>query len=168
MLVCSTNLKNYLEIKMGKFNGKITAEFTPPKTWVLEKALSFQTDKFTTEDVKLLEEVGVNITNTGRITCKKGMSTDLASTPRLLWNLIAPWDVARAAIIHDHLYASLRSYYSSQAWSKPRWRMARALSDKVFLLGMLSANPSVPKWKIYSAYWSVRVFGRWPASAKDA
>ena len=22
---------------MGKFNGKITAEFTPPRTWVLDK-----------------------------------------------------------------------------------------------------------------------------------
>ena len=27
-----------------KFNGKISAEFTPPKTWVLEKALSFTVD----------------------------------------------------------------------------------------------------------------------------
>jgi len=26
---------------MGKFNGKIHAEFTPPKTWKLEKTLSF-------------------------------------------------------------------------------------------------------------------------------
>ena len=32
---------------MGKFNGKISAEFTPPKTWVLNRELSFQTDKFT-------------------------------------------------------------------------------------------------------------------------
>ena len=24
-----------------KFNGKISAEFTPPKTWILEKTLSF-------------------------------------------------------------------------------------------------------------------------------
>ena len=32
---------------MGKFNGKIHAEFTPPNTWVLEHDLSFQTDNFT-------------------------------------------------------------------------------------------------------------------------
>ena len=29
---------------MGKFNGKITAEFTPPRTWVLDIALSFESD----------------------------------------------------------------------------------------------------------------------------
>ena len=32
---------------MGKFNGKISAEFTPPKTWVLEKGLSFITEDLT-------------------------------------------------------------------------------------------------------------------------
>ena len=32
---------------------------------------------------------------------------------------------------------------------------------------MKAAEPSFPSWKIYSAYWAVRAFGRWPASAKD-
>ena len=50
---------------------------------------------------------------------------------------------------------------------KSKWRSARALSDKIFFLGMKAAEPSVPSWKIYSAYWAVRAFGRWPASAKD-
>ena len=49
--------------------------------------------------------------------------------------------------------------------NKSKWRKARALSDKVFLLGMKSADPKVLKFKMYSAYWAVRVFGRWPASA---
>ena len=135
--------------------------------------------------------MGANVTETGRITCKKGMKTDLASTPRILWNLIAPWDVARAAIIHDHLYAALRGFYHKEVTPrtmsgrrketvdksglaqaegkkyKSKWRNARALSDKIFLLGMKAAEPSVPSWKIYSAYWAVRAFGRWPASAKD-
>ena len=47
---------------MGKFNGKISAEFTPPKTWVLNRELSFQTDKFTKEEHETLKEVGANIT----------------------------------------------------------------------------------------------------------
>ena len=47
---------------MGKFNGKISAEFTPPKTWVLNRELSFQTDKFTEEEHETLKEVGANIT----------------------------------------------------------------------------------------------------------
>ena len=100
---------------MGEFNTKIVAEFTPPKTWVLEKALSFQTEELNDEDIQVLKMIGANVQDTGKgtgkITCKKGMKTDLASTPRILWNLIAPWDVARAAIIHDHLYAALRMYW---------------------------------------------------------
>lgn len=151
----------------GSFNDKISAEFTPPKTWELERVLSFKTHLLTKADIDLLKEIGVNIAATGRISCKKGMKTDLASVPRIVWALISPWDVARAAVIHDHLYASLRSYYHSSGMSKDKWRAARKLSDEIFLLGMQSAEPSVWKIKIWSAYWSVRVFGRWPASAKE-
>ena len=121
----------------------------------------------TKADIDLLKEVGANIAATGRISCKKGMKTDLASVPRIVWALISPWDVARAAVIHDHLYATLRSYYHSSGMSKDKWRAARKLSDEIFLLGMQSAEPSVWKIKIWAAYWSVRVFGRWPASAGD-
>ena len=150
-----------------KFNGKISAEFTPPKTWELEKSLSFtiQGHGITNEDLELLKEVGANVAMSGRITCKKGMITDLASVPRVVWNVIAPWDVARAAVIHDHLYAVLRKYYNSDGCDKAKWVRARALSDKIFLLGMHAAEPGVAPFKIYSAYWSVRAFGRWPASA---
>ena len=94
------------------------------------------------------------------------MLTDLASVPRIVWNVIAPWDVARAAVIHDHLYAVLRKYYHSEDMNKDTWKRARALSDKIFLLGMQSAEPKVSKFKIHSAYYSVRMFGRWPASAE--
>ena len=150
---------------MGKFNGKISAEFTPPKTWELERALSFQTAELTEDEIECLQEVGANINGAGRTTCKKGMKTDLASDPRIVWNIIAPWDVARAAVIHDHLYAVLRKYYNSFSMDKEVWKRARALSDKIFLLGMDSAEPSVSGWKKKSAYYSVRLFGRWPASA---
>ena len=156
---------------MGKFNGKIHAEFTPPNTWVLEHDLSFQTDNFTKEESEILKEVGANITigslvtDDCEITCNTGMKTDLASVPRIAWAVIAPWDVARAAVIHDHLYSTLRKYYHSKLMNKSKWRKARALSDKIFLLGMKSADPKVSKFKMYSAYWAVRMFGRWPASA---
>ena len=158
---------------MGKFNGKIHAEFTPPNTWVLEHDLSFQTDNFTKEESEILKEVGANITigslviDDCEITCNTGMKTDLASVPRIAWAVIAPWDVARAAVIHDHLYSTLRKYYHSKLMNKSKWRKARALSDKVFLLGMKSADPRVSKFKMYSAYWAVRMFGRWPASANE-
>ena len=158
--------KRRKRMSKGKFNDKISAEFTPPKTWELERVLSFKTHLLTKADIDLLKEVGVNISNTGRISCKKGMRTDLASVPRIVWSIISPWDVARAAVIHDHLYATLRDYYHSRGMSKVKWRAARALSDKIFLWGMQSAEPSVLKGKIWSAYWSVRSFGRWPASSK--
>ena len=149
-----------------KFNGKISAEFTPPKTWVLEKALSFTVEGhgISSIDLDLLQEIGANVANTGRVTCKKGMKTDLASVPRICWALLAPWDVARAAVIHDHLYAACRDYKKSEGYKYSTWKKARALSDKIFLLGMKAVDPDVPAWKIYPAYWSVRIFGCWAAS----
>ena len=149
-----------------KFKGKISAEFTPPKTWVLEKALSFTVEGhgISTVDLDILQEIGANVANTGRVTCKKGMKTDLASVPRICWALLAPWDVARAAVIHDHLYAACRDYKKSEGYKYSTWKKARALSDKIFLLGMKAADPDVPAWKIYPAYWSVRIFGCWAAS----
>ena len=162
---------------MGTFNSKIVAEFTPPKTWKIEEPLSFECTLINPE-INLLNTIGASIEDTGKgtgkVSCEKGMITDLASTPRILWNLIAPWDVARAAIIHDHLYATLRKYFSEnvdknknardKSLNKKIWSNARALSDKVFLLGMHSSDPKVPSWKIYPAYWAVRLFGRGPAS----
>ena len=149
-----------------KFNGKISAEFTPPKTWVLEKALSFTVEGhgISSVDLDILQEIGANVANTGRVTCKKGMKTDLASVPRICWALLAPWDVARAAVIHDHLYAACRDYKKSEGYKYSTWKKARSLSDKIFLLGMKAADPNVPAWKVYPAYWSVRVFGCWSAS----
>ena len=160
---------------MGEFNGKIVAEFTPPKNWVLEKGLSFKTEDLTDADITVLKAVGVNISESGRITCKKGMKTDLASVPRVVWNVVSPWDIARAAVIHDHLYASLRNYYSGVVEPhkknsemhkkyKETWEKGRLLADKVLQLAMNSADPPVPAWKKGPVYWSVRMFGWGPAS----
>ena len=82
----------------GNFNDKLSAEYTPPKTWELERVLSFKTHLLTKADVNLLKEVGANIASTGRISCKKGMKTDLASVPRVVWSIISPWDVALCAM----------------------------------------------------------------------
>ena len=152
---------------MGTFSNKIVAEFTPPKTWMLEDELAFETNELKDEDVKSLQDIGVNIEDTGwgtgRVTCLPGMKTDLASVPRICWALISPWDVARAAIIHDHLYAALRSYCDEEDYLYTVWKRGKDLSDTIFLLGMKSADPKVPKWKIYPAYWAVRLFGSWSA-----
>ena len=150
---------------MGSFNNKIMAEFNPPRKWVLGRDLSYTTSDLTVEEIKALKGVGVKVkrdTNkTETITVPTGFVTDLASVPRAMWAFIAPFDVARAAIIHDLLYKSIRQY---------RWKMkdkedkelikqAKVASDKVFLLAMKDAEPKIAGWKIYSSWKAVDLFG---------
>ena len=152
---------------MGQFNAKIMAEFNPPRKWILGRDLSYTTKDLTVEEIKALKGVGVKVkrdTNkTETITVPTGFVTDLASVPRAMWWAIAPFDVARAAIIHDLLYKSIRQY---------RWKMkdkedkelikqAKVASDKVFLLAMKDAEPKIAGWKIYSSWKAVDLFGRW-------
>ena len=149
---------------MGKFNDKISAEFHPPRKWVLERALSYTNKDL---EVEALRKIGAQITAGGRITCKKDFVTDLASVPRICWMLIAPWDIARAAIIHDLLYKRIREYRAKldkdnlQYDQISAYKDAKKEADKVFLAAMKDADPAVPKWKIYSAYYSVVLCGRW-------
>jgi hypothetical protein len=157
---------------MGKFNNKISAEFNPPRKWVLERALSYQNDDV---DADSLEKVGVKCP-ANRITCKKGFETDLASVPRGIWWLIAPWDIARAAIIHDLLYKRIRQYRAKEGYLDDNknanmivntYTHAKKSADKVFLMAMLDAEPSVAKWKIYAAYYAVVLCGRWSIIPRD-
>ena len=154
---------------MGKFNGKISAEFHPPRKWVLERPLSYRNDDM---DCDALNAVKV-ATPVNRITVKKGFKTDLASIPRICWNVIAPWDVARAAVIHDLLYKRIRQYrwnklHNSLVHENPIViQNARKAADDVFLMAMLDAEPAVPKWKIYPAYYSVRLFGKFSIRPRE-
>ena len=147
---------------MGKFNNKISAEFHPPRKWVLERALSYTNPDLDTDTLK---EIGVEVTSAGKITCKKDFVTDLASVPRICWMFIAPWDIARAAIIHDLLYKRIRQYRAKNKGLKQEdYKViiaAKKESDKVFLAAMKDADPAVPKWKIYTAYYAVGLCGRW-------
>jgi len=150
---------------MGKFNDRLMTEFWPPRGWRLGRDLTYTTKDITADEIKTLKAVGVKIkrdTNkTESIVVPSGFETDLASVPRAAWALIAPWDVARAAIIHDLLYKTIRQY---------RWKMktkqdeelvakAKVISDKVFLLAMNDAHPPVAQWKKYSAWKAVDLFG---------
>jgi hypothetical protein len=153
---------------MGQFTSKILAEFQPPKKWKLGRDLVYTTSDLYANEVKALKDVGVEIvrdTNkTETITVPTGFITDLASTPRLLWNVIAPFDVARAAIVHDLLYKSIRQYRWKKGLieeDKELIKNAKKASDKVFLLAMKDAEPKVSGWKIYSAWKAVDLFGRW-------
>ena len=150
---------------MGHFNAKIMAEFNPPRKWILGRDLSYTTKDLSVADIKALKGVCVKVkrdTNkTETIKVPTGFVTDLASVPRALWWAIAPFDVARAAIIHDLLYKSIRQY---------RWKMkdkedkelikqAKIASDKVFKLAMKDADPKIAGWKIYSSWKAVDLFG---------
>ena len=142
---------------MGTFNDKIEAEFNPPRKWVLSRALTYRNWHI---DVKALEKIGVECP-AHRITCKKDFVTDLASVPRVCWAFIAPWDVARAAIIHDLLYKRIRQYRGAGGNDKKVISEAKKAADDVFHMAMKDAAPSIANWKIASAYHSVRMFGRW-------
>ena len=153
---------------MGQFTNKILAEFQPPKKWKLGRDLVYTTTDLYANEVKALKDVGVEIvrdTNkTETITVPTGFITDLASTPRLLWAFIAPFDVARAAIVHDLLYKAIRKYRWTKGTieeDKKLIKKAKVVADKVFHLAMKDADPKVSGWKIYSAWKAVDLFGRW-------
>ena len=153
---------------MGQFKDKILAEFQPPRKWKLGRDLVYTTTDLYANEVKALKDVGVKVvrdTNkTETITVPTGFITDLASTPRILWAFIAPFDVARAAIVHDLLYKSIRQYRWGKGEieeDKELIKNAKVAADKVFHLAMKDADPKVSSWKIYSAWKAVDLFGRW-------
>ena len=148
---------------MGKFNDKIEAEFNPPRKWVLSRPLTYTNPDM---DEDALERVGVEIKESN-IIVGEGFLTDLASVPRMCWAFIAPWDVARAAIIHDLLYKRIRQYRKEHSRTLKSTEdpkvidEAKKASDDVFHMAMKDAEPSVAGWKIAAAYNAVRMFGRW-------
>ncbi len=154
---------------MGQFNNKIMAEFNPPRKWTLGRELSYTTSELNVDEIKALQGVGIKVkreTNkTETITVPKGFVTDLASVPRAMWWLIAPFDVARAAIIHDLLYKVIRQYrWEHQKGIKNTEdealvKSAKIAADKVFLLGMRDADPKIPGYKIYLSWKAVDLFG---------
>ena len=155
---------------MGTFNAKILAEFQPPRKWKLGRDLTYTTTKLMGDEIKALQDIGVDvkrdtdISPEASITVPTDFMTDLASTPRLLWAFIAPFDVARAAIVHDLLYKSIRQYRWTKGTieeDKKLIKKAKVVADKVFHLAMKDASPKVSRWKIYSAWKAVDLFGRW-------
>lgn len=151
---------------MGKFRTSLVAEFLPPRNWELTEDLKFNADTLNDSDKSVLNDIpGIKCTKAGMLTVPIGYITDLASIPRLCWMFIAPFDVARAAVIHDILYEKINVAFNAGALLKRS--PYRRVADKVFKEGMLSASPSISKWKVYSCYYAVRWFG-WMAIKKSA
>ena len=80
-----------------------------------------------------------------QIIVPKGFLFDLASIPRVIWALIAPFELSISApLIHDWLYTNPAG-------------QSREEVDKLFLAIM--EEEAVPSWRRVPAYLAVRLFG---------
>ena len=146
------------------WSGKLDCTFHGKMHWELNKEMWFLSEA-ANKHYDTWKQMGVKITRTSKASKAKvhapaGYDTDLASIPRIGWMVVAPWDVARAAIIHDVLYGALRDAFRNGTMDVSLINEMRAAADRVFLEGMQAAEPRVPNWKAKPCYWSVRPFGR--------
>ena len=146
------------------WSGKLDCTFHGKMHWELNKEMWFLSES-ANKHYDMWKQMGVKITRTGKATKAKvhapaGYDTDLASIPRAGWALVAPWDVARAAIIHDVLYGALRQALVDKTLDVKKIDEMRGAADRVFLEGMEAAEPKIARWKAKPCYWSVRPFGR--------
>jgi len=145
---------------MSKFNGLMDSKFHPPRSWVLNTKLVYEDDHLTDAQVEALKAVGAPIdARSGKVTAPKGLKTDMASVPRAAWIVIAPFDVARAAIIHDVLYAKIRNFRYHGGDDATAFA-AKKVADLVFKHAMDDAEPPVPGYKKWACYQAVNWFGK--------
>jgi hypothetical protein len=145
------------------WSGKLDCTFHGKMHWELNKEMWFLSEA-ANKHYDMWKQMGVKITRTAKATKAKvhapaGYDTDLASIPRIGWMVVAPWDVARAAIIHDVLYGALREAFETN-WDVKLINEMRKAADNVFREGMQAAEPKIPNWKSSPCFWSVRPFGR--------
>ena len=151
------------------WSGKLDCTFHGKMHWELNKEMWFLSEA-ANKHYDMWKQMGVKITRTAKATKAKvhapaGYDTDLASIPRIGWMVVAPWDVARAAIIHDVLYGALREAFETN-WDVKLINEMRKAADNVFREGMQAAEPKIPNWKSNPCFWSVRPFGRWAIRKK--
>ena len=129
------------------WSGKLDCTFHVKKHWELNKEMWFLSEA-ANQHYDMWKQMGVKITRTGKAKKAKvhapaGYDTDLASIPRVGWMVVAPWDVARAAIIHDVLYGALREALTQQKWDVKVINEMRKAADNVFREGMEAAEPKI-------------------------
>ena len=145
------------------WSGKLDCTFHGKMHWELNKEMWFLSEA-ANQHYDMWKQMGVKITRTAKATKAKvhapaGYDTALASIPRIGWMVVAPWDVARAAIIHDVLYGALREAFETN-WDVKLINEMRKAADNVFREGMQAAEPKIPNWKSSPCFWSVSPFGR--------
>lgn len=132
--------------------------------WMLDSDLTLYLPYGTVTKISkyfpLWKQLGINIDQTPgghKITAPEGFKTDLGSIYRIFWWFLSPWDIARAAAMHDYLYAGLRKNYGELPKSKRK--VLRRQADKIFQYGMKHAKPKLSTIQIKVAYYFVRLAG---------
>lgn len=100
------------------------------------------------------------VTSRGVTLCvAAGFTTDLASIPRVLWDVIAPFELSSIApTVHDFLYQhGGRIVTRTTSGLNLTRTFTRAQSDS-FLLDLMEQE-DVPAWRRNPAYYAVRCFG---------
>lgn len=91
---------------------------------------------------EVAKDFNVSINNF-KVKVPKGFRTDLASIPRIFWNIFPPFGrYTQAAVVHDYLY---------------RIQHNRKQADKIFYDLMIEYGTR--KWKAKIMYLAVRIFG---------
>jgi len=87
----------------------------------------------------------------GTIVVPVGMTTDFASIPRVVWNILSPEDPAIlfASVVHDYVYSVLGKL--------PDRTLTRADADEVLREAMTVCGAST--WQRWAIYKAVRTFG---------
>lgn len=95
---------------------------------------------------------------------EKGFLFDLASVPRILWPLIAPFELSIIApLVHDYLYILKGRLYlkgnilSNKSQDSTIYKITRDQADSIFLAHM--RDEKIGKIKSKLAYWAVNFFG---------
>lgn len=106
------------------------------------------------KDNWILTEAFHYVGNFFDINLPKGFVTDLASIPRFLWRIIAPFELSLTApIVHDFLYRNQGTVFTNNIYLT----FTRKEVDDLFLAIM--KDEGVSAWRRNIAYRGVRMFG---------
>ena len=155
------------------WSGKLDCTFHGKMHWELNKEMWFAStfadrhyDRWKDLGVKIVRPKSQGFIVRSKVYAPAGYHTDLASIPRVGWMIIAPWDVARAAIIHDVLYGALRTAFLSGSMDVKKIIGERTSLDGTVLIGIgvvcLLFSPQV-KWMA----WGAIAYGAWTLLTKE-
>jgi len=124
-----------VRIAASRLAAPVVTYLVGKRTWLLEQAYAYRDGRT-------------------RIVVPAGFEFDLASVPRPLWVLIAPFELSIAApLLHDFLYR-YRGRPPAGSVVPPR-EYSRAETDRLFERVM--EQEGVPAWRRWLAYRSVRL-----------